>query len=516
MVRLPLLEDAMGVMEIWLRVLLGSAVSLVVARVCRARSLPRPPLRLLLAALFCWGLTSLLPLAQLPSPYGLGLGMTDDLLLAFAAVRLLVWATLELPGGLRWWPSPPDLLIQLVSLVGWALAAVLVVREIARFDLVNLVATSAVLTAVIGLAGQEGLKDLFSGLELQMSDDFAIGDWLELADGRRGIVVSISWRETTMRTMEDCLLVVPNSRITSDIFINRSRFGVCSNRFELTLAYDFPPAQALSLLQQLVRQHPQVLDQPPPQVRLKAFLDSSICYELQVWQHSPGERAQFDLRSQLKQQIWYALHRSGQSFPYPVREIRSRRASPRADQPASLSPAGDGSDETCLRILASVPMFSDLQEDQLRLLLGDSRLLTFGPGEAVVLEGAEGNSLYCLLQGRVDVCKRRPDGQEVSVRELDAGDVFGEMTLFLNAPRSATVRTLEECLLLRLGRRPVAKLLEENPALLDRIAALVSARQAELQEIGRDAQQQHTNAMLETMKRLFSVVGGSGGGHRRS
>ena len=386
--------------------------------------------------------------------------------------------------------------------MGWALAAVLVVRQSARLDLINLVATSAVLTAVIGLAAQEGLKDLFSGVELQATEDFAVGDWLELSDGRRGIVMSISWRETRLRNMDGCVLVVPNSKITSDVFINRSSLGACSDRFEVGLDYDFPPGRAIPLLLRVVQQHPLVLKEPAAEVRLRAFLDSSITYEVQVWQRTTGERALLELRSQLLQQIWYAVRRQGQSFPYPVRELQRRRPSP---------PQGQGetpSSMECSQVLSSLPLFADLTAAQCHELVAASQLLTFGPGETVVREGAEGDSLYCLLRGRVDVIKAMQDHRDVVVRQLAAGDLFGEMTLFLDAPRSATVRTVEECLLLRVGRPAVRRLLAENPTLLERIAALVSSRQAELNAIGRDQQDDHSRGLIDTMKRLFLAVRG--------
>lgn len=492
----------MGALQIVLTALAGAVLLGGTAQLCRTRSLPPPPLRLGLLALGSWLLLALLPVALLPAPYRLWLQISDDLLACFAAIRLLIWALLEIPGSLRWWPAPPELVIQLLSLGGWAMASVLVVRQSTRFDLINLVATSAVLTAVIGLAAQEALKDLFSGLELRLADDFSLGDWLELSDGRRGIVVGFSWRETRLRTVEDCLLLVPNSQITADILTNRSCFGACSDRFEVGLDYDFPPGRALPLLQELLEQHPLVLAEPAPVVRVKAFLDSSISYELQVWQKAVGERARLDLRSELLQQIWYGVQRQGQSFPFPVREIRPRRSAlpPEHRQQPSL--------ETCRLALASVPMFADLSDEQLQLLVDDSQLLTYGPGEAVVREGAEGHSLFCLLRGRVEVVKQLEDGRRVRVRELPAGNVFGEMTLFLDAPRSATVRTLEECQLLRVGRPAVRRLLESHPPLLERLAALVGARQAELGQLGREQQEERSQGLLETMRRLFCVVSG--------
>ena len=157
-------------------------------------------------------------------------------------------------------------------------------------------------------------------------------------------------------------------------------------------------------------------------------------------------------------------------------------------------------------------MFADLSEEQLQLLVADCQLLLYGPGETVVREGAEGHSLFCLLQGRVEVVKQLAEDRNVRVRELAAGDVFGEMTLFLDAPRSATVRTLQECQLLRVGRPAVRRLLELNPALLERLAALVGARQAELEQLGRDQQHERSQGLLETMRRLFGVVSGGAGG----
>lgn len=500
---IPQAQASMGVLQIVLTALVGAVLLAGSALVCRARGLPPPPLRLGQLALASWLLLALLPGGLLPPQYRLWLQISNDLLAWFAAIRLLLWGLLELPGSLRWWPAPPELIIQLLSLGGWALASVLVVRRSASFDLINLVATSAVLTAVIGLAAQEPLKDLLSGLELRLADDFSLGDWLELSEGRRGIVVGFSWRETRLRTIDDCLLLVPNSKITADILTNRSRFGACSDRFEVGLDYDFPPGRALPLLQDVLLQHPLVLAEPAPTVRVKAFLDSAISYELQVWQKGVGERARLDLRSQLLQQIWYCVQRQGQSFPFPVREIRPRRSAlpPEHRQQPSL--------DLCRVALASVPMFAGLSEEQLQLLVDDCQLLTYGPGEAVVREGAEGHSLFCLLHGRVEVVKQLEEERQVRVRELYAGDVFGEMTLFLDAPRSATVRTLEECQLLRVGRPAVRRLLELNPSLLERLAALVGARQAELEQIGSEQQEERSQGLLETMRRLFSVVSGA-------
>jgi CRP-like cAMP-binding protein len=82
------------------------------------------------------------------------------------------------------------------------------------------------------------------------------------------------------------------------------------------------------------------------------------------------------------------------------------------------------------------------------------------------------------------------------------------MTLFLDATRSATVRTMEECLLLRVGRPVVAELFQTNPALLERIATMVAARQAELDSLGKERSEEQCNVLIGTMKTLFLAVRG--------
>lgn len=493
----------MALLQIWIGALAATAGLLVLARLCRHRALPNVPLRLPLLAIATWALLSSLPLQGLPPAYRVWVLLTDDLLLTYAAILLALWAALQVPAHLGLWRPPPQLLMQLLTLGSGALATVVLVRQSARLDLVGLVTTSAVLTAVIGLAAQESLKDLFAGLELQLGDEFTEGDFLELDEGVRGVVVQVSWRDTMLRNMDGQLVVVPNSLVTERVLRNLGRSGAVSNRFSVGLDYDLPPAQARALLEKVVLQHPKVLREPAPRIRVQEFQDSAIAYELQVWQRELGDGAIGDLRSDLLEQIWYALAREGQSIPFPVRELQPRRSRDRPQLPARPSP------KQCCQTLASVGIFTDLSSEQLETLVEGSHQVAYGPGEAVVQEGAEGRSMFHVLRGSVEILKELEPGHTVAVRQLGPGEVFGEMTLFLDAPRSATVRATEECLLLEVDRDSISGLLDENPDLLERFAAMVQERQAELKSLDREQHTERSNALLDTMKRLFFALKGS-------
>ncbi|MEB3325997.1 MAG: mechanosensitive ion channel family protein [Cyanobacteriota bacterium] len=488
----------MALLAIWLRVLVISAILLGVRLVCRRRRLPLPSLWLPLLAGVIWALVATFPLQGLPAGQGLWYSISDDLLVVLAAIRLLIWLGVELPAGLGLWRTPPELLVQLLTLGSFAVAAAVILRQGARLDLLSLVTTSAVLTAVVGLACQEVLKDLISGLELQLSEDFCVGDWIELAGGQHGIVTSISWRDCTLRTFDDCLLVVPNSKITADVLNNRSHFGQCAQRLRVGLDYSYPPAQAQRLLAEVIAGHPDVLAEPAPRVRVASFDDSAITYEIQVWSRAKGV-SQLDLRSALLSQIWYALRRQGQSIPYPVRQLEPRREKPLETLVTPVSP------HIGTLALRRNTLFAGLKEEQQAALVEASQTLCFGPGEVIVQEGAEGDSLYIVLLGGVEVSKE-VDGRQLVVRQLGKNDVFGEMTLFLDAPRSATVRALDECRLLRVDRPSVQALLRDDPALLERFATLVAARQAELNNLSLEEGQRESSGLLTVMKRLFSAL----------
>lgn len=117
-------------------------------------------LGLLLTAALLAMLQAWIPLAWLRT--------TAWLALAWLLVRLSAWLLLQWPAQQGWWPEPPKILRDLGQLlVGGALTLVILQQQ-AGVNLVGLVTTSAVLTAVLGLAAQQTLKDLFAGISLQL------------------------------------------------------------------------------------------------------------------------------------------------------------------------------------------------------------------------------------------------------------------------------------------------------------------------------------------------------------
>ena len=469
-------------------------ILLVTRRILSRRDLPPPPWRLPVLAFVVLVVGD--PLAKLVPPQaGEMLDQIGGLVSSLALMVLLIWGLLELPGALRLIRPMPQILRDLLTLLIAAALTVLHLQQ-ARVNLVGLVTTSAVVTAVIGLAAQETLKDLFGGLSMQISAAFQVGDWIDLGN-HRGKVESITLMNTVLRNSEGAEIVVPNSQAAA-ASTRRCRAGEpVGHRFKLGLDYSHPPAQARRLLSDVVSQHPLVLSQPPPEVWISGYGESAVDYEVMFFQAEAGDAPEFRLRGELLQQIWYALRREDRRVPFPVLELRRHQDSP---LPSEAQHWQDPAVRA--KLLAANPLFSVLGERQRARLAPMTRCVFFGPGETVVTEGEPGDCLYQVVEGTVEVLH----GSK-TVAELTRGAIFGEMTLLTDAPRNATVRSRTETALLEVERSDLIPLLESNPELLEQLGDLMSRRRQALLARSETTRDESTTSLIRRMRQLFAGLG---------
>ena len=105
----------------------------------------------------------------------------------------------------------------------------------------------------------------------------------------------------------------------------------------------------------------------------------------------------------------------------------------------------------------------------------------YSDGEVICKQGETGDRMYIVTSGRVVVTKEEA-GSEVILGELTAGDVFGEMAIFENQPRSATVRAKGKPRVLTLDKRTFLTRVHEDPSLAFRILQKMSQRLRSLDE----------------------------------
>ena len=113
-------------------------------------------------------------------------------------------------------------------------------------------------------------------------------------------------------------------------------------------------------------------------------------------------------------------------------------------------------------LLRSVPLFSMLPEGQLQLLTQVLSRKPYPKNSTVIAAGDPTDAMYIVVSGRLKVVMSDKEGQEVILAILNQGEYFGEMGLIAQAPRSATVTTIEPCELLTITRTDFTKCLKGN------------------------------------------------------
>jgi CRP/FNR family cyclic AMP-dependent transcriptional regulator len=138
-----------------------------------------------------------------------------------------------------------------------------------------------------------------------------------------------------------------------------------------------------------------------------------------------------------------------------------------------------GSPKTNLSFLENVPLFAGLTDCDLLSIVMECQPRSYARDAIVLRQGEPTDALHVLLTGRAKALVVHPDGREITLAVIRAGEFFGEMGLVDGAPRAATVQALEPCTTLRLPRRTFDRLLRSNFGLVMNVArGLVSRLRA--------------------------------------
>ena len=389
-----------------------------------------------------------------------------------------------------------DLLM--ASLYGLVVLAVL--REDFSVDPTPLLASTAVVAVVVGLALQESLSNVFSGLTLQLGKPFAPGDWVR-SGNHIGRVQGIGWRSTAVITRANEKLEIPNAALAKEILVNFSN-GVIADEISIGLSYNAPPNYVREVILETLRDAPGVLQHPPTEVLAWEYGENAIRYRIKYWlaDYSEVER----LRDVVHTSLWYALRRKAIEVPYPVRTLRMQ----------SEPVAGAGAEQferDIMLELRRVDFLHDLNDEELRLLLPGVTLLNFGTGEIIVRQGDQGDSLYIIRNGTVEVIATSSDGKPVHIHDLQRPAFFGEMALMTGEPRSATIRARTDAELLELNRDGFTELFKAHPETAARMGEIISARMTETRELlaaapHEDGARTRANWLVAKMRAVFNLA----------
>ncbi len=375
-------------------------------------------------------------------------------------------------------------------------------------NLQSLLTITGVSGIVLGLALQDSLGNIIAGLAIQIGRPFTVGDWLFI-DNQHVQAVEINWRSTRFITNDEVQLDVPNQQIVRQTIVNYHGGGSRhAMRFEIGLDYDVPPNRAKDVLSRATAAAHGVLADPGPNVFLKNFADSSITYEVRYWIND--HRTVGPISDAIRTNIWYALHRNAIRIPFPVRTLQIERQ----HALAHARPTGPHERHAAIcALLGSQPLFRSMGDEHLRALVAHSPLQHYGQGEAIIREGADGSSMFVLVNGEAGVTVG-PTGHATRVATLRNGDCFGEMSLLTGEKRSASVLADRDCEVLEVTKPTFADIIARDAGLLPRLSELLAQRQMETDGIQARAQQspvidakqeEYQKSFLTKLKSFFEL-----------
>jgi small-conductance mechanosensitive channel/CRP-like cAMP-binding protein len=388
----------------------------------------------------------------------------------------------------------PALMRDLFSLILYVTAGAVILRYTLDLSFAALLPGSALLGIILGLALQDTLGNLFTGISLHADKPFQVGDVIRVGQ-HTGVVMSVTWRAVKIKTFSNLIVLLSNSSIAKESIEVAPRDGQNARIVPFSALYTDSPVRVIHAVREAVRDADNVLRYMTPVVRIRHLAESGVEYEVKYWLSDYGTYNDTD--ALIRQRIWYAFRRHGLTFAFPTRTLYM-------EQPAE----GDGGRdaETIAELLSAVDIFSPLTSDELNALAAGARGRVFAPGETIIRAGDSGASMFVVHRGSVDV-RVDSNGAPRTIKRLGEGAFFGEMALFTGEPRTASVVAAEETEVLEIGHDTMKGLFQTNPDLVEAISHTIKERREGLaaNAPAADGDEDASDGLLSKIKRFFRL-----------
>ncbi|MDD4609853.1 MAG: mechanosensitive ion channel family protein [Bacteroidaceae bacterium] len=190
----------------------------------------------------------------------------------------------------------------------------------------SVLASAGIMAMAIGLASQEALSNLIGGLFIIFSRPFRVGDFIQVEGGVTGTVAEITLRHTMIRSLENRMVLIPNSKINSSTITNSTiiETKTCSY-IEIGVSYTTNLDKAIDVMREEIMKHPLLLDNrtaeertnnvPQVIIRVIKLGDSSITLKAWAWADSSSNA--FIMKCDLFKSIKERFDKENIEIPYP-------------------------------------------------------------------------------------------------------------------------------------------------------------------------------------------------------
>lgn len=332
------------------------------------------------------------------------------------------------------------------------------------YSITGLYISTGAVAALLAFAMQQTLGDLFSGIALSIEHPFKLGERIRLADGSEGKVIDINWRATRLLAWDNSTLVVPNSELAKQGFVNLHGFDhLYAPWYEVSVPAEVDPRLAQAILLEAALKCNRVMKDPLPLVRL---IDATtVPYRYMIWVHFPNYVSMFAGREQLFQEIHYALKNIGAQVSPGIHELHTRRADMMQVEPP-----------TTKLVLKMLDISKSLSDEELDAIVEQSSRETVEMGTTIVAEGDTAKTIDVIVHGIVETSVRGQAGETRVVDQLRAGDYFGLTSVLMETPSFLTFKASTNVTLVSIDIECLRRLLLNRPDIHDEFAIIMNER----------------------------------------
>ncbi len=220
-----------------------------------------------------------------------------------------------------------ELALKSFQIVLFVLVALLFL-QVAGIDLTALVVFGGAIGVGLGFGLQQIASNFISGIIILLDRSIAIGDFIELEDGRAGRLRELTMRSATLETFDNKDIMVPNERFITTAFTNWTHYNK-KQRYPLyfSVAYGTDLEKLFQIVRDTAASHPQILSGPNipieerPDAEISSFGDNGIEILVEFWMEGIDD-GKNRVGADLLFMIWKALQENGIEIPFPQREVR--------------------------------------------------------------------------------------------------------------------------------------------------------------------------------------------------
>ncbi|HEX3086368.1 MAG TPA: mechanosensitive ion channel family protein, partial [Pyrinomonadaceae bacterium] len=390
--------------------------------------------------------------------------------------------------------KPPRIMRDLLRALAYVVVAITILSR--DTDLTGIIATSAVLTAVIGLSFQDTLGNMMAGMALQMERAISVGDWIRV-ENQEGMVKEVRWRHTAIETRNWDTIVIPNSALMkSQVTVLGRRTGQPRQHRQwvyFNVDFRYSPAAVIDTVEAALCAEPiaNVAGAPPPNCVLMDFKESYGSYAVRYWLTDLA--VDDPTNSVVRTRIYFALKRANIALSIPAQALFvTQEAQERAQRKLTTEI------ENRVHALKHVELFNPLTDEELRELAPNLRAAPFVHGEVMTKQGAEAHWLYIITKGDAEVRFSLDGKLSEHLATLHPGDFFGERGMMTGERRSADVIALTDVECYRVDKESFNDILRKRPELAEDISQVLARRRVELEAAREDLNEEAKRARMQS------------------